>query len=113
MVDLHCHILPGIDDGPDNIEESLAMAEHAIADGITHVVATPHSSDNYAFDYAKVRRMRDQLQERLGDRLTLATGCDLHVNPENLAAVRDCAAPFCINQPDFLLVGFNPFSLSP
>jgi len=45
MVDVHCHILPGLDDGPDDIKLSLAMAESAIADGITHVAATPHSSN--------------------------------------------------------------------
>src|SRR6202040_3670802 len=49
MVDLHCHILPGLDDGAATMEESVAMAEGAIADGITHVVATPHSSNEYFF----------------------------------------------------------------
>ena len=44
MVDLHCHILSGMDDGAKSFEESVAMAEMAIADGITHVVATPHAS---------------------------------------------------------------------
>jgi protein-tyrosine phosphatase len=38
MVDLHSHILPGLDDGAKSIEDALAMAEDAIADGITHVV---------------------------------------------------------------------------
>src|SRR5262249_49864470 len=80
MIDLHCHILPGLDDGPDQVEESLAMAEDAIADGITHVVATPHASGEYTFDFPKVRRLRDELQERLGNRLALATGCDFHLN---------------------------------
>jgi len=47
MVDLHCHILPGIDDGAQTIEDSLAMAEDAIQDGITCVVATPHASTEY------------------------------------------------------------------
>jgi protein-tyrosine phosphatase len=42
MIDLHCHILPGVDDGPDTLDESLAMARFKAADGITHVVATPH-----------------------------------------------------------------------
>jgi len=37
MVDLHCHILPGLDDGPNRLEESLEMPESAIADGITQV----------------------------------------------------------------------------
>jgi protein-tyrosine phosphatase len=77
MVDLHCHILPGVDDGAKTMEDSLAMAEMAIADGITHVVATPHSSENYLFDYARVRELRDALQQKIGDRLQLATGCDV------------------------------------
>ena len=42
MLDLHCHILPGVDDGPSTLEESLAVAERCVRDGITHVVATPH-----------------------------------------------------------------------
>jgi protein-tyrosine phosphatase len=113
MIDLHCHILPGLDDGPDRIEESLAMAEDAIADGITHVVATPHASEEYSFDFAAVRRLRDELQERLGDRLILATGSDFHLNPENIAAIREDAARFSINQRNYLLVEFNEFSIPP
>ena len=53
MVDLHCHILHGLDDGPSTIEESIAMADSAIADGITHVVATPHANSEYFFDFSQ------------------------------------------------------------
>ncbi len=42
MIDLHAHILPGIDDGPKTLEDSLEMARLAVADGITTMVATPH-----------------------------------------------------------------------
>jgi protein-tyrosine phosphatase len=42
MLDLHCHILPGVDDGAASLDESLAMARFCVGDGITHVVATPH-----------------------------------------------------------------------
>jgi protein-tyrosine phosphatase len=42
MLDLHCHILPGVDDGAASLDEALAMAEFCVQDGITHVVATPH-----------------------------------------------------------------------
>ena len=113
MVDLHCHILPGMDDGPDRIEESLEMAETAIADGITHVVATPHSNDRFWFDFAQVRRLRDELQARVGNRLQIATGCDFHVNSENLAMLRKQPKRFCINQRDYLLVEFNENSIPP
>ena len=113
MVDVHCHILPGLDDGASDMEIALAMAESAIADGITHVVATPHSSNEYSFDYARVRELRQELQGRIGGRLTLATGCDFHLNPENLEALRVDAPRFCINQRDYLLVEFNEYSIPP
>jgi protein-tyrosine phosphatase len=113
MVDLHCHILPGIDDGPATMEESMAMAESAIADGITHVIATPHSSSEYIFDFARVRRLRDELQSKIGDRLQLATGCDFHLDPENLESLRKDASRYCLNQRDYLLVEFNEISIPP
>jgi protein-tyrosine phosphatase len=113
MIDLHCHILPGLDDGPATIEESIAMAESAIADGITHVVATPHSNSRYFFDFLQVRQLRDELQARISGRLNIATGCDFHLNPENLESLRKEPRHFCINQRDFLLVEFNEFSIPP
>jgi protein-tyrosine phosphatase len=113
MVDLHCHILFGLDDGPKLLDDSLAMAEDAIADGITHVVATPHCSSQFLFDFANVQAKRDELAEKLHGRLKLATGCDFHLNHENLLAIRKHPEPFCINQKDYLLVEFNEFSIPP
>jgi protein-tyrosine phosphatase len=113
MVDLHCHILFGLDDGPELLDDSLAMAEDAIADGITHVVATPHCSSQFHFDFANVQAKRDALAGKLHGRLKLATGCDFHLNHENLLAIRKHPEPFCINQKDYLLVEFNEFSIPP
>ena len=50
MIDLHCHILPGIDDGAPNLETSLELAHQAVDDGITQIVATPHF--RYPIDFA-------------------------------------------------------------
>jgi len=113
MFDIHCHLLPSIDDGPDAIEQSLLMAEAAIADGITHVVCTPHSNSTFRFDYARVQQTCEELQALLQGRLTLATGCDFHMSPENLTALKRAPAPFCINQHDCLLVEFSDFSIPP
>jgi len=45
MIDLHCHILPGIDDGAEDLEASIAMAEKAISQGVTHILCTPHHNN--------------------------------------------------------------------
>jgi len=42
MIDLHCHLLPGIDDGPKDMDAAVALARQAVADGITHAIVTPH-----------------------------------------------------------------------
>jgi protein-tyrosine phosphatase len=113
MIDLHCHILPGLDDGPETMEESVEMAEAAIAGGTTHIVATPHSSTEFFFDYPKIRALCKELQAKVGNRLTLATGCDFHLNPENLTSLRSHSLRFCINQKDYLLVEFNEIAIPP
>jgi protein-tyrosine phosphatase len=113
MVDIHCHILPGLDDGAKTMDESIEMANAAIADGITHIVATPHSSTEFFFDYPKIRALCRELQSAMRDRITFATGCDFHVNPENVEALRAQAPRFCINQRDYLLVEFNEIAIPP
>jgi protein-tyrosine phosphatase len=113
MIDLHCHILPGLDDGPKTMEESVEMANAAIADGTTHLVATPHSNSTHFFDYPKIRALCKELQAEVGDRLKLATGCDFHLNPENVAALKLQAPRFCVNQKDYLLVEFNEVAIPP
>src|SRR2546427_12283703 len=110
MVDLHCHLLPGLDDGPATNEESILMAESAIADGITHVVATPHSNSEYFFDFSHVPQLCNELQAKIGDRLKIATGCDFHLKPEHIESLRKEPPHFSINQLDFLTVEFNELS---
>ena len=113
MVDIHCHILHGMDDGADTLETSLQMAEMAIADGITHVVATPHANSQYQFNPEIIRQRRDELQAAVGDRLQLATGCDFHLSFENLKDLENNPRKYTINQRNYLLVEFADFSIPP
>ena len=113
MVDIHCHILPGLDDGADTLETSIQMAKMAIADGVTHVVGTPHANSHYIFDPDLIRQRRDELQSAVGGRLTLATGCDFHLSYENLQDLQMNPQKYTINQKNYLLVEFPEFAIPP
>jgi len=89
------------------------MAEMAIAEGITHLVATPHASAEYPFTPELVQQRRDEIQRSLGDRLRLATGCDFHLSFENLQDLRRAPAKYTINQKSYLLVEFAEFAIPP
>jgi protein-tyrosine phosphatase len=56
MIDLHCHILPAVDDGANSWQESLEMARIAEADGITDILATPHITPG-VYDNDRRRRL--------------------------------------------------------
>ena len=97
MIDLHCHILPGIDDGAPTLEVSLAMARCAVADGIRTTACTPHIYPGlYENDRAGIEAARDRLQARLdaeGIELTLATGADTHLAPDLVEGIRGGRIP--------------------
>lgn len=65
MIDLHCHVLPGIDDGPETIEGSLELARAAAAAGTRVLVATPHVSWTYPNDADTIAPLVAQLNARL------------------------------------------------
>ncbi|WP_062805074.1 tyrosine-protein phosphatase [Enterococcus pernyi] len=73
MIDLHCHILPGIDDGPKTVKESIAMAEEAVRQGITHILCTPHHNQRFTNEKADVLLAVEDLQKELDRQSILLT----------------------------------------
>jgi protein-tyrosine phosphatase len=67
MIDLHSHVLPGIDDGPAMIEGSLAIARVAVAAGTRTLLATPHVSARYPNDAATISRLLEEVSARFRD----------------------------------------------
>ncbi|MDG0963342.1 tyrosine protein phosphatase, partial [Bacillus paranthracis] len=68
MIDLHCHILHGIDDGAQTVTDSLAMAQKAVQEGIHTIVATPHHQNGKyvnerTFIISQVEQLNDELQK--------------------------------------------------
>jgi protein-tyrosine phosphatase len=85
FTDIHCHCLPGLDDGPRTMDEALALCKRLVSEGIATVVATPHQLGRFdgRNDATKVRdvtsRLNEQLQ-RAGIRLTILPGADVRVD---------------------------------
>ena len=89
MVDIHHHLLPGLDDGAPDMETSVAMAKMAVADGITHISCSPHANGKYSYDLARNEDLANTLRGRLardGVALTLGIGCDFHLSYDNVQA---------------------------
>jgi protein-tyrosine phosphatase len=107
MIDLHSHILPGIDDGSRNLEMSLEMARMAVDDGITTMACTPHIYPGlYMNDTAGIIAAREALQRSLDDKgipLKLTIGADVHLVPGLLQGLRDGIVP-CLHQTRYLLL---------
>lgn len=93
MIDLHCHILPGIDDGAPDMETALNMARIAVADGITVTACTPHMMPGYYENTSEgVRAAVVALQAALDGAdipLRLVTGADVHLVPGLASGLRD------------------------
>lgn len=69
MIDIHLHILPGVDDGPATMQESLVLAQALVQEGVVAAIATPHSNDEYprysaAEIYARVNELQHVLEQQ-------------------------------------------------
>ena len=107
MIDLHCHLLPGIDDGAADLATALAMARLAVADGISLLACTPHIYpglyDNTAQGIEQaLAEFRAEL-EAAAIPLELTYGADAHLTPELLAGLRAGRIPTLHRSRYFLL----------
>src|SRR5215467_6393643 len=72
MIDLHSHVLPGVDDGAADLEESLSILESAAAEGVTAIAATPHVREDY-------RTTPDKMERALAELRAAANGIGVDV----------------------------------
>jgi protein-tyrosine phosphatase len=112
MVDIHSHILPSVDDGAKSWEVAVEMCHMAAADGITHMVASPHANNEFQYDRKAHEATLAQLREKVNGALELSLGCDFHMSFDNIVALRKNPAEFCIGNTNYLLVEFSDFGVS-
>ena len=85
MIDLHTHILPGLDHGPSDWDEALEMCRIAVADGTTTLAATPHVSEIFPNSPQRIEAAVVEMRRRLGDAgipLMVHVGGDYHIRPD-------------------------------
>ena len=106
FIDIHCHILPGLDDGPENMDESLEMVKMAVANGTSHIFCTPHVyPDVYDTNTESIKRARDALESMTANGVKLFFGGDVRIVPDLMERLEKQEVP-TLNGSPYLLVEF-------
>jgi protein-tyrosine phosphatase len=113
MVDIHCHILPDVDDGPESWEVTAEMCRIAVEDGITHIVATPHCNDQFLYDRGRYAEMLGELYDTADGKLGFSLGCDFHFSSDNIRDALAHPRRYTIAESQYLLVEFDDYSIPP
>lgn len=110
MIDLHCHILPGIDDGAKTMNDSINMAQLAVEEGITHILATPHHKNrNWNNEKQDVMKLVSQLQKEInnaGIELTIFPGQEVRIYGSIIEDIKADKILFIDEQKQYLLIEF-------
>lgn len=112
MIDLHTHLLPGIDDGAQTLDESLEMARDALADGITTAAATPHVRHDFPTSPETMERLVEELRSALaaaGTPLTVLSGGEIALDRLAELSVEELRRFGLGGNPAYLLLEF-PYS---
>ena len=106
MIDLHSHILPELDDGAQNLHQSLEMARIAIQSGVTTMVATPHCMDGQAEDVRSMLKLIRSVLRENGLRLQLCSGMEIFGTRDTARLLRE-GKLLTLNRSQYPLIEFN------
>ena len=104
MIDIHSHILPGLDDGSPDLEVSVAMARMAAESGTTDIVASPHANFTHSFDPQLVEEKIAELARASEGVVRLHYGCDFHLHYDNVQDALANPSKYAVNHKKYLLV---------
>ncbi len=113
FIDIHCHLLPGLDDGPRTRDVAAHMCALALTAGTVAVIATPHANHRFTFDPEQAAARRLDLGAGLERPLRLFGGCEVELSCETLPAVLERPAAYTLAGSRYLLVELMPAGLPP
>ena len=116
MIDIHSHILPGLDDGPKTLDDTLKMCEIAREDGITTIVATPHNLDGiYENERERIAEVTRSLNEALRQgecSINILPGSDTRLDVRLQGMLNEGRVMTINDTGKFLLVELSPFFIT-
>lgn len=107
MIDIHSHVLYGLDDGAQTVEQSVAMLKMAAACGTTDIVATPHADLQFPFRPELVAERLAELRAAVEGLIRIHAGCDFHLQYDNIQDALKNPAKYTINGRGYLMVEFS------
>lgn len=106
FVDIHSHVLYGLDDGAQSLEQSVEMLRLAAAGGTTDIVGTPHSDLTFRFQPELIAARTAELNAALSGKIRVHHGCDFHLYFDNIQDCLENPTKYTINHKRYLLVEF-------
>ena len=113
LVDIHSHILPGLDDGAESLDDAVSMVKMAAEAGTTDIVASPHANDRYAYHPETVHAKVAELQQACVAGIRIHWGCDFHLSYGNIQDALQNPTKYTINGGRYLLIEFSDMAIPP